>query len=88
MNDRKLEDFSEAEFSELVSKLFGAEYETEAEDDRAIKEFCRLAGHPSGSDLLFYPDPSRPNTTEGVVNEIKAWRAANGKPGFKQPKLV
>lgn len=32
---------------------------------------------------LFYPSKTREDTPEGVVKEIKEWRAANGKPGFK-----
>jgi len=84
MKKEKLEHFTEAEFLEYVRHLQMIGYRDEKEDIEAVAEFERLTEHPSGSDLLFYPDPSRPDTPEGVVEEIKAWRAANGKPGFKQ----
>lgn len=38
----------------------------------------------AGSDLIYYPRDDREDSPEGIVKEIKEWRAANGKPGFKQ----
>lgn len=84
MDKTTFEDFTETEFLEFVRKIFHCEYETEQQQDEAIFEFDRLVQHPSRWDLIFHPDPSRPDTPEAVVDEIKAWRAANGKPGFKQ----
>ncbi len=80
----KIEDFTEAEFLEFVRRIFKCEYKTESESNEAVRQFSRLVEHPSKSDLIFYPERSRPNTPEGVVEEVKAWRAANGKPGFKE----
>ncbi|WP_205881600.1 bacteriocin immunity protein [Pseudomonas argentinensis] len=48
-----------------------------------MRKFVAIADHPSGTDLLFYPPATRPDTPEGVLQEIKEWRAANGKPLFK-----
>lgn len=83
MSDKKIEDMTEKEFLRLVKNIFRGSYNSESGLDRAIEEFVRLAEHPSETDLLSYPDPERPDTPEGVVAEVKAWRAANGKPGFK-----
>ncbi|WP_134677500.1 bacteriocin immunity protein [Ectopseudomonas khazarica] len=79
----KLEEFTEAEFLTLVKKICEADFETEAENDEVIKYFVAIAEHPSGTDLLFFPPATRPDTPEGIVQEIKSWRIANGKPLFK-----
>ncbi len=49
-----------------------------------MREFERLTEHPDGSDLIYYPRDDREDSPEGIVKEIKEWRAANGKSGFKQ----
>lgn len=43
-----------------------------------------LAGHPDGTDLVFYPEPGEDNSAEGVTKTVKTWRAAQGLPGFEQ----
>lgn len=83
MADRKISDITEEEFLALVKKIDSCDFDTEEEDNKAVEEFVRLSEHPSGTDLLFYPAPSSPDTPESIVAEVKAWRAANGKPGFK-----
>ncbi|PSH37225.1 colicin immunity protein, partial [Yersinia pseudotuberculosis] len=77
-------DYTESEFLELVKKLFNVEKTTEEEDINNLIEFKRLCEHPAGSDLIFYPDDNREDSPEGVVKEVKKWRAENGKPGFKK----
>ncbi len=56
---------------------------TENEDIKNILEFKRLTEHSDGSDLIYYPREDRDDSPEGVVQEVKEWRWANGKPGFK-----
>ncbi|MCY1405080.1 Colicin-E2 immunity protein [compost metagenome] len=77
-----LSEMSELEFLTFVKKVYHDEYATEKEHIAAVFEFERLTEHPDGSDLLFYPEEGK-DGPEAVVQEIKAWRAANGKPGFK-----
>lgn len=77
-----ISEITEAEFLAFVKKVYHDEYETEDEHIAAILEFKKLAEHPAGSDLLFYPEPGK-SGPEAVVKELKEWRAANGKPGFK-----
>ncbi|WP_434703844.1 bacteriocin immunity protein [Pseudomonas sp. Z1-12] len=43
-----------------------------------------ISEHPSGSDLLYYPEAGK-SGPEAVVKEVKEWRAANGKPGSSNP---
>ncbi|CNC45601.1 bacteriocin immunity protein [Yersinia pseudotuberculosis] len=83
MKDKSICDYTESEFLELVKKLFNVEKTTEEEDINNLIEFKRLCEHPAGSDLIFYPDDNREDSPEGVVKEVKKWRAENGKPGFK-----
>jgi len=77
-----ISEISEVEFLRFVTKIYNDEYDTEEEHIDAILEFKRLSEHPFGSDLLFYPEDGK-RGPEAVVQEIKEWRASNGKPGFK-----
>ncbi|MGV3345564.1 bacteriocin immunity protein [Enterobacteriaceae bacterium LUAb1] len=80
---KHISDYTEEEFLDFVRKLFDVSNTTEAEDIKNILEFKRLIEHPDGSDLIYYPREGREDSPEGVVQEVKAWRQANGKPGFK-----
>lgn len=80
----KLEDYTEAEFLAFARKICNADYETETEANDAVREFVRLSEHPDGTDIIFYPNSNQEDTPEGLVKEIKKWRAENGKPGFKK----
>ncbi|EEQ04693.1 Colicin-E7 immunity protein [Yersinia bercovieri ATCC 43970] len=44
----------------------------------------RVSEHPSGSDLIFYPEDGADDSPEGILETIKKWRAENGKPSFKE----
>jgi hypothetical protein len=83
MNERTLNDMTETEFLNLVQRICRADYTTQHQHGKAILEFERLSEHPDGSDLMYYPKPSADDSPEGIVETIKKWRAANGKPGFK-----
>ncbi|WP_342230203.1 bacteriocin immunity protein, partial [Yersinia enterocolitica] len=52
--------------------------------DEAILRFEELTEHPDGSDLIYYPNDDREDSPEGILAEIKRWRAEKGKPGFKK----
>ena len=84
MNNKKsISDYTEQEFLALVSRIYNAEEESEEEGVNNLLEFERLCEHPDGSDLIYYPREGREDSPEGVVKEIREWRQANGKPGFK-----
>lgn len=78
-----LSDYTEAEFLGLVREIFNGADKSEEEHGYYVGEFNRIAGHPSGSDLIYYPENNIEPTPESVVNEVKEWRAKNGMPGFK-----
>lgn len=81
-----ISDYTEAEFLEFTRNIYINNkdlFPTEESHIKAVLEFKSLTEHPSGSDLLYYPDGSREDSPEGVVKEVKEWRSAHGKPGFK-----
>ncbi|MGN1523345.1 bacteriocin immunity protein [Yersinia enterocolitica] len=59
MENKKLSDYTELQFENLIE-------------------------HPDGSDLIYYHNDEREDSPEGVLAEVKKWRAENGKPGFKE----
>ncbi|WP_410315725.1 bacteriocin immunity protein [Klebsiella pneumoniae] len=42
-----------------------------------------LTEHPAGWNLIFKPKVGEDSSAKGIVKTVKEWRAANGKPGFK-----
>ncbi|MDF7679449.1 bacteriocin immunity protein [Enterobacteriaceae bacterium ESL0689] len=78
---KEISDYTEGDFLYFFRKLFDVGSTTEAEDIQNILEFKRLTEHPDGSDLIYYPSEDSP---EGVVQEVKEWYQANGKPGFRE----
>lgn len=83
MKNRLISDFTEQEFLNFVNGIWDGGARSEEEDVKLVFEFERLTEHPDGSDLLYYPRNDREDSPEGVVKEVKEWRAANGKSGFK-----
>lgn len=81
---KKISDYTEGEFLAFVRRLFDVDGTTETEDIKNIIEFKRLTEHPDGSDLIYYPRDDREDSPEGVVKEVKEWRQANGKSGFRK----
>jgi hypothetical protein len=77
-----ISDMSEKKFLDFVWKIYQSQYATEKQQIAAVMEYERLSEHPAGSDLLYYPEPGKEGP-ERVVLEIKNWRKANGKSGFK-----
>ncbi|MDZ3991114.1 bacteriocin immunity protein [Pseudomonas sp. Teo4] len=74
--------FTESEFTALVEKICADDFASERESIDAVYEFERLSEHPDGSDLIYYHTPGK-GSPNSIVAEVKAWRAAHGKPGFK-----
>ncbi|EMB4109692.1 bacteriocin immunity protein [Serratia marcescens] len=83
MENKMISDYTEKEFLEFVNGIYYDNYPTEESHINAVIEFERLSEHPSGSDLLYYPEDGNQGP-EAIVKVIKEWRAKNGKPGFKQ----
>ncbi|WP_297843776.1 bacteriocin immunity protein [Pseudomonas sp.] len=85
-----LEDYTELEFLELLAELFENKNGLTADDyenlaTALILHIVSITEHPEKSDLLCYPAQGREDSPEGILAEVKRWRAAAGKPGFKAP---
>ncbi|WP_223283534.1 bacteriocin immunity protein [Hafnia paralvei] len=80
---KTISDYTESEFLDFVRKICRADGESEEADNKLVREFKRLTEHPDGSDLIYYPRDDRDDSPEGIVQEVKEWRQANGKQGFK-----
>ncbi|ELY6345208.1 bacteriocin immunity protein [Cronobacter muytjensii] len=77
----KFQDYTQEEFTQLVSEIFGAKG-GEAYQDKLLENFIAVSEHPDGSDLIYYNDD--PDLTpEKVVSVVMEWRKNNGKPSFK-----
>ncbi|MIG40630.1 bacteriocin immunity protein [Salmonella enterica subsp. enterica] len=83
-----LEDYTEDEFIELLNNFF--EPPEELHGDKLSKfigdlvsHFIRITQHPDGSDLIFYPSEDREDNPQGIVDELKRWRASQGLGCFK-----
>ncbi|WP_367371712.1 bacteriocin immunity protein [Pseudomonas lini] len=84
----KLEDYTEIDFLNFLkgfdhypSGLEGRELEVYL--DRLLTHFERITEHPGRSDVIFYPKEGQEDSPEGILKEVKEWRALNKKPGFK-----
>lgn len=84
----KLEDYTELEFLELLAELFENKHDLGADEyekitTTLINHVVTVTEHPEKSDLLCYPPKGRDDSPKGILEEVKKWRALNGKPGFK-----
>ena len=84
----RLEDYTEVEFlsfleefSNQTSGLKGQALEDYR--DRLLDHFELITEHPGRSDVIFYPKEGQEDSPEGILKEVKEWRALNNKPGFK-----
>lgn len=83
MDKRHFSDFTEAEFLALLVDICEANAATEEEHSELVRCFEAISEHPAGSDLIYYPEPGADDSPEGILQTVKAWRAANGLPGFR-----
>jgi hypothetical protein len=77
-------DYTETQFIQFMREVFSANDGAPDEVlDPLLDEFERLTEHPSGAELIYYPEDEDHCTPEGITKTIKQWREANGLPGFK-----
>ncbi|MDU9390607.1 bacteriocin immunity protein [Pseudomonas sp. zfem002] len=81
---KSIADYTEAEFLDFLRLIDEKNESAEEEElDALLDQFEALTEHPSGTDLLYWPETEAQGEIEQVLIIIKEWRAANGKPGFK-----
>ncbi|RMC34440.1 bacteriocin immunity protein [Paracoccus alkanivorans] len=78
-----LSEYTRAEFLALVERISDPHAGTDEEDGDFVSHFNEIVPHPSGSDLLFWPEEGADNSSEGVVTEIERYCRENGLPSFK-----
>lgn len=78
-----ISDYTEAEFKKIIEAIINCEGDEKTQDDN-LEHFIRVTEHPSGSDLIYYPEGGNDGSSEAIIKEIKEWRAKNGKPVFKK----
>ena len=85
--DNLISKIKEIDFSTLTTIFKKITELSEDEFDKymieRVKHFERVTEHPDRSDVIFYPREGQEDSPEGILKEVKAWRAVNNKPGFK-----
>lgn len=81
---RKFEDYTESEFLTLLNDICFVNSPDEQSHNVLIDQFVAASEHPRSYDVIYYPLPDEDDSPEGILKTVKEWRAANGKPGFKQ----
>lgn len=87
LNHKKIEDYTEAEFLDLITKIVMVDTATGEEHDELIDHFVDLTQHPKGSDLFFYPEDGVDKTPEELLEITKQWLESQNRPGFKQESI-
>ncbi|HCM9617991.1 TPA: bacteriocin immunity protein [Enterobacter cloacae subsp. cloacae] len=82
-NLKSISELSRNEFIELIAEIISAEG-GERHQDELLEQFIELSEHPSGSDLIYYPEPGEQATPEAIADKVQEWRKTNGKPGFRE----
>ncbi|AVB22545.1 bacteriocin immunity protein [Pseudomonas avellanae] len=84
----KIEDYTEAEFMEVLNELFNGVSATKENAEEyvisLIDHITEVTEHPEKSDLLYYPPEGREDSAAGVMKEIKEWRAKKWQAGFQR----
>ncbi len=84
MKKNSLEEYTEAEFLQLIVDIFEANG-TEDETDQLLMHFHEIVRHPQGAGLIVDPtielEDDSPN---GVLNEVKKWHLSQGLSCFKE----
>ncbi|MGY2290929.1 bacteriocin immunity protein [Pseudomonas sp. SDO528_S397] len=82
---KSISDYTETQFVQFLQDHLDASDKGMSEEalNNFLYEFCELTGHPDGTDLIYYPEPGADDSVEGITQTVKAWRAVNGLPGFK-----
>ncbi|BBV01301.1 bacteriocin immunity protein [Providencia hangzhouensis] len=77
-------DYTESEFLKLLTIICNADTASEEEQIKFVTHFEKVTEHPSGSDLIYYPEDGADDSPVGILKTVKEWRAKNGKPSFKK----
>lgn len=80
----KFSDYTEAEFIQLMEEILKEnQAATDERLDPLLEHFEKITEHPDGTDLIYYAESDAEATADKITQKVKAWRSANGLPGFK-----
>lgn len=84
-----IEKYTESEFLAFLEAMMANPDNLKGRDfgkrvEKFVEHFKKVTEHPEGSDVIFYPKEGQEDSPKGILKEVKQWRAANGKPGFKR----
>ncbi|MEN3262478.1 bacteriocin immunity protein [Sodalis endosymbiont of Spalangia cameroni] len=79
---KNINDYTENEFKEIIKVIINCNGDEKTQDDY-LEHFISVTEHPSGSDLIYYPENNNDGSPEAIIKEVKEWLAKIGKPGFK-----
>lgn len=82
INLKTICEYTKDDFIKLIDEII-SDNGTEEHQDELLELFIKLAEHPAGSDLIYYPESEEQSTPAVITDIIQKWRQANGKPGFK-----
>jgi len=77
----RFQDYTEAEFTELVAKIFSVDGGEKFQDE-LLENFITVSEYPESSDLIYYND-DEDLTPQKVVAEVREWRKKQELPDFK-----
>jgi hypothetical protein len=75
-------EYTENEFLGLIKEICGA-VGTEEYQDELLEHFITVTGNAAASDWIYYPEDGEDDSPKGILKTVKAWRASNGLPGFR-----
>ncbi|KQT63251.1 MULTISPECIES: bacteriocin immunity protein [Pseudomonas] len=78
--------YTEKYFSGLLERIFAANRNGTPEVLLAdmLDNFCELAEHPAGTDLIYWPEDETQCTPESITATVKKWRTDHGPTEFKR----
>lgn len=79
-----LAEYTESEFLELLELILETNGK-QSDDvlDPLLEHFEMITEHPSGTDLIYWPETAEQGEPHQIIRIVKEWRLANGKGGFK-----
>lgn len=80
MKKTSLQEFTRQEFLQFVADIYHVV--DSKNNDAWVEHFISLVSHPSGSDLIFWPEEGADDSPSGVVAEVERHSAQAGLPCF------
>jgi len=87
MRKDSLDQFLKEELLRFVSAISDVQTTDDDELDLWVRHFDKIVQHPSGRDLIFWPEQGADDSPEGIVAEIERYCRENGLPGFKDSEF-